>query len=107
MRRKKVTKAGMSIDRAKTKVREAMRVIVDFMVGENSSPMEGYQSKYDKVSAIDDEVIEALGKADIKEDKIALEYYRLAKDIKVWAKDHLSFMMGEACPQRWMFKTIF
>lgn len=95
----------ISIDRAKTIVRNAMKVIVDFMVGEHLDK-ESYQSKYDKVAAVDDDVITALGSADFNDDRIAQELYRLAKNIKGWNEDHLSFFCGEPCPQRWMFKTM-
>jgi len=96
---------NMSIDMAKTIVRAAMKVIVDFMVGEDSGT-ESYQKKYDKVDAVDDNVIQALGLADFNDNKIAQEFYRLAKNIKDWKADHLSFLCGEPCPERWMFKTM-
>ncbi|MBO6031752.1 MAG: hypothetical protein J6Q22_09785 [Prevotella sp.] len=96
---------NISIYRAKAIVRDAMKVIVDFMVGE-SLDKESYQKKYDKVSAVDDEVIDVLGSADFNDDKVAEELYRLAKDINDWNNDHLSFFCGEPCPERWMFKTM-
>lgn len=95
----------MSINRAKVVVRKAMKVIVDFMVGK--SPNESYQSQYDKVNAVDDEVIKALGSANFNDDVMAKEMFGLAKNIKAWAEDHVSFMVGDPIPpQRWMFKTM-
>lgn len=95
----------MSINRAKVVVRKAMKVIVDFMVGE--LPNESYQSQYDKVNAVDDEVIKALGSANFNDDARAKEMFGLAKNIKAWAGDHVSFMArGPIPPQRWMFKTM-
>lgn len=96
---------NMPIDRAKTIVRAAMKVIVDFMVGEHLDH-ESYQKKYDKVSAVNDEVIIALGSADFNDDRVAQEFYRLAKNIKKWNDDHISFFCDDPCPQRWMFKTM-
>lgn len=95
----------MSIDRAKTIVRNAMKVIVDFMVCDTATN-ESYQSLYRKVDAVNDEVIESLGAADFNDDKIAQELYRLAKNIKAWNEDNGSYLAGEPCPQRWMFKTM-
>lgn len=94
----------MSINRAKVVVRSAMKVIVDFMVG--NQPYESCQSLYDKVNAVDDEVIKTLESADFKDDAKAKELHGLAKNIKAWAEDHLSFLAGEPSPQRWMFKTM-
>ena len=99
------TKRRVSIDQAKTIVRKAMKVIVDFMVGEYLDK-ESYQAKYAKVYAVDDEVIEALGEADFNDDRTAQEFFRLAKNIRKWKDDHMSFFCGEPCPQRWMFKTM-
>lgn len=96
---------AMSIDKAKTIVRSAMKVIVDFMVGE-SLDNESYQSKYRKVDAVNAMVIEALGSADFNDDRTAQEFYRLARNIKAWNEDHLSFFCEDPCPQRWMFKTM-
>lgn len=96
---------NMPIGRAKTIVRAAMKVIVDFMVGEYLDK-ESYQKKYDKVSAVNDEVIKALGEADFNDDRAAQEFFRLAKNIQKWNEDHMSFFCGEPCPQRWMFKTM-
>lgn len=95
----------MSIDRAKTIVRKAMKVIVDFMVGAQLDK-ESYQSKYGKVHAVDDEVIKTLGSADFNDDKVAKELYRLARNIHNWDEDHQSFFIAEPIPQRWMFKTM-
>ena len=100
MRRK-----AMSIDRAKTIVRTAMKVIVDFMVCDTATN-ESYQSLYRKVDAVDDEVIESLGSADFNDDKIAQELYRLAKNIKIWNGDKGFCFAGEPRLQRWMFKTM-
>ena len=96
---------AMSIDRAKTIVRTAMKVIVDFMLNENNIS-ESNQSLYGKVHAVDSTVIKALSSADFNDDKIAQELYRLAKNIKEWDEDNGSFLVGEPCPQRWMFKTM-
>ena len=95
----------VSIDQAKTIVRNAMKVIVDFMVGEYLDK-ESYQAKYAKVDAVDDEVIKALGEADFNDDRTAQEFFRLAKNIQKWNEDHMSFFCGDPCPQRWMFKTM-
>ena len=94
----------MSIAYAKGVVRSAMKVIVDMMVGEQQN--ESYQSQYDKVNAVDDEVIKTLEEADFKDDFKAKEFQRLAKNIKSWAEDNMSFLAGEPIPQRWMFKTM-
>ena len=94
----------MSIAYAKGVVRSAMKVIVDMMVGEQQN--ESYQSQYDKVNAVDDEVIKTLEEADFKDDFNAKEFHRLAKNIKSWAEDNMSFLAGEPIPQRWMFKTM-
>ena len=94
----------MSIAYAKGVVRSAMKVIVDMMVGEQQN--ESYQSQYDKVNAVDDEVIKTLEEEDLKDDFNAKEFYRLAKNIKSWAEDNMSFLAGEPIPQRWMFKTM-
>ena len=96
---------AMSIDKAKTIVRSAMKVIVDFMLHENNIA-ESNQSLYGKVHAVDSTVIKALGSADFNDDKTAMEFYRLARNIKEWNEDHLSFLVGDPCPQRWMFKTM-
>lgn len=98
-------KKTMSIDKAKTIVRKAMKVIVDFMVGEQLKT-ESYQSMYGKVHAVDDEVIKTLESADFNDDKVAKELYRLARNIHNWDEDNLSFLMSEPIPQRWMFKTM-
>ena len=98
-------KKNMSIDKAKTIVRKAMGVIVGFMVGESLSS-ESYQKQYDKVHAVTDEVIKALGTADFNDDKTAREFYGLARNIKSWDEDHLSFLASEPCPEKWMFKTM-
>ena len=95
----------MSIAYAKGIVRSAMKVIVDMMVGEQQN--ESYQSQYDKVNAVDDEVIKALGSANFNDDVMAKEMFGLAKNIKAWEEDHVSFMVGDPIPpQRWMFKTM-
>ena len=94
----------MSIAYAKGVVRSAMKVIVDMMVGEQQN--ESYQSQYDKVNAVDDEVIKTLEEADFKDALKAKEFHRLAKNIKSWAEDNMSFLAGEPIPQRWMFKTM-
>ena len=98
-------KKPMSIDKAKTIVRQAMKVIVDFIVGE-SLTKESYQNQYDKVHSVNDEVIKVLGSADFNDDRVAQELYRLAREIHVWDEDHLSFLNGEPIPKRWMFKTM-
>ena len=98
-------KKDMSIDKAKTIVRSAMKVIVDFMLNENNIS-ESNQSLYGKVHAVDSTVIKALGSADFNDDKIAQEFYRLAINIKEWDEEHLSFLNGDPCPQMWMFKTM-
>lgn len=94
----------MSISSAKCVVRRAMKVIVDFMVGE--PPIESCQSIYDKVNAVDDEVIKTLEDAALKGDAEAKDLHSLAKNIKTWSEDHMSFLVGEPSPQRWMFKTM-
>ncbi len=95
----------VSIDQAKTIVRKAMKVIVDFMLHENNIA-ESNSSLYAKVHAVDNTVIKALGEADFNDDKTAQEFYRLARNIMEWDEDHLSFLGSEPCPQRWMFKTM-
>lgn len=99
------SKKTMSIDKAKTIVRKAMGVIVGFMVGDLPCS-ESYQRLYDKVHAVTDEVIKALGTADFNDDKSAIELYGLAKNIKAWDEDHMSFLCSDPCPEKWMFKTI-
>lgn len=96
---------SMSFNKARTIVRRAMKVIVDYMLGEYLDK-ESYQAKYNKVSAVDDAVISALALADSSGDKTVHELYLLAKNIKAWKEDHISFFCGDPCPQRWMFKTM-
>lgn len=85
-------------------VSEAMRVIVDFMVGEDTEPMERVSSKYAKVRAVDERVcgcLEALS----RESPAYVRWVRLACGIRGWAERNPSFLMcPNPRPERWMFE---
>ena len=101
----------MTVEAAIKSIRIAMRVVVDAILDENSDPKESYQSKYDHLRAIDEEVLAALHKAKkgtTVRGKKVMDYYRLGKKIHdlYHEKGPFSFTLTGIKPQRWMFKAM-
>lgn len=94
----------MTIEQAKARIKKAMRIIVDLMLGENSDPSESYQTKYDIVDAVDDDVISTLRNMNVNNDAEVSEMLELGKHIKCWYESHVSFLLDEPRPERWMFR---
>ena len=88
-------------------VKDAMTVIVDAVVGENSNPSESFQSKYDKLDAVTTDVTKTLYSLDIGADYT--EKYRSAAWISERIRDFYinnspSPLAGVVKPERWMFE---
>lgn len=98
----------MTLQQAERRIKAAMRVIVEGVLGVNSKPHESYHTKYLKVHAITEMFITRLeqyiGKeADTKKVK---ELIYIAKHIKHFDGTNPCFLMTRIEPERWMFKLM-
>jgi len=92
-------------------VRRAMRVVVDAILDENSNPKESYQSKYEHLRAVDEQVLAALYKSkngSMVRGKMVWDYHRLGKKIYelYHEKGPFPFTLTRMKPRRWMFKAM-
>lgn len=103
-------KKTISIIGIERKVKAAWRVIVDNIMGENSCPKESYQTKYDKVHAVDYILIDQLETyirlVGVPHRENLDELLWLAEKIRKFDAEHSGFLMGQVKPERWMFKMM-